>query len=248
MTKMCDKIKKCLAFAFALFVFAAPSFAQSDKEIIKRLPQVDLQRWHFGFILGMNFSDFGVSPSGWVDSDGTTWYAESGGLSPAFNVGMIVDLRIVNYLNIRCTPTLTLGQRSFQYVGYDSSGQPTGEVLNTSVSPVQIEIPFWIKYSSKRYGNVKPYLIVGGGPVFNLNRDTEEPILLSVFDVEVGFGIGMTIYTEYFRLSPEIKFCLGLLDELDRDHPQVQGTRDILYTNAVEKLTSRALCITFNFE
>lgn len=241
-------IKRIIAVLLLSVLAATSLYAQSDKNIIKRLPQIDLQRWHFGFILGLNFADFGVSPTGWTDEDGLTWYGESGGLSPAFNVGMIVDLRLVEYLNLRCTPTLTIGQRHLQYAAFNAAGNPTGEIISTACSPTQIEIPFWLKYSAKRYGNVRPYVLVGGGPVFNLNRDPEVPVLLKTFDVEVGFGIGMTIYTEYFRFCPELKFCVGLLDELDRNHPQMEGTRDILCTNAVERLTSRAICLTFNFE
>ena len=192
-------IKRIIAVLLLSVLAATSLYAQSDKNIIKRLPQIDLQRWHFGFILGLNFADFGVSPTGWTDEDGLTWYGESGGLSPAFNVGMIVDLRLVEYLNLRCTPTLTIGQRHLQYAAFDAAGNPTGEIISTAWSPTQIEIPFWLKYSAKRYGNVRPYVLVGGGPVFNLNRDPEVPVLLKTFDVEVGFGIGMTIYTEYFR-------------------------------------------------
>lgn len=233
----------------SLAALAAPGFAQSDRNVVKRLTQADYERWHFGFILGMNFADFGVAPSGWIDEDdGTTWFAESGGLSPAFNVGMIVDLRIVEYLNVRCTPTLTIGNRTVNYTQFYQDGTPTGVQRKTTCAPTQIEIPFWIKYSAKRYGNIRPYVLVGGGPLFNLNRDPEVELLLKEFDVEVGFGIGLTIYTQYFRFCPEIKFCVGLLDELDRDHPEVMGTTDDIFTHAVSRLTSRALCITFNFE
>jgi hypothetical protein len=228
---------------------AIPSMAQLDRNIIKRLTQVDRQRWHFGFILGMNFADFVTQPSAsWKDEDGNSWYSASAGLSPAFNVGMIIDLRCVEYLNIRFTPVLNLGERHLNYTCFNPAGERIGDIKTTSVATTTIDIPFYIKYSAKRYGNVRPYIIAGGGPQFNLNLDPEVPILLNPFDVQIAFGIGLNIYTEYFKFCPEIKFAFGLLDQLNRNHPEMEGTDNILFTSSVDRLTSRMLIISFNFE
>ena len=95
---------------------------------------------------------------------------------------------------------------------------------------------------------MRPYIIAGGGPQFNLNLDPEVPILLNPFDVQIAFGIGLNIYTEYFKFCPEIKFAFGLLDQLNRNHPEMEGTDNILFTSSVDRLTSRMLIISFNFE
>lgn len=224
--------------------------AQYENSTIQRLPQVDKKRWHFGFILGLNMSDFTTLPNAdWKDKDGNTWYSASAGLAPAFNVGMIVDLRLVEYLNLRCTPSLGLGQRSVSYTCFKPDGTLMPE--NSTTIPIQtttIDVPFYLKYSAKRYGNFRPYIIAGGGPQFNLYLNPEDPILLNAFDVQIAFGVGFTIYTEYFRLCPEIKFGFGLLDQLNRTHPEIEGTLYEPYTYSISKLTSRVLSITFNFE
>jgi hypothetical protein len=227
-----------------------PMMAQYENSKIQRLPQVDNKRWHFGFILGLNLADFTTLPNtDWKDKDGNTWYSASAGLSPAFNVGMIVDLRLVEYLNLRFTPSLGLGQRSIQYTCFNPQGQLLPEKNNTvSIQTTTIEAPFYLKYSAKRYGNFRPYIIAGGGPQFNVYLNPEDPILLNVFDVQIAFGIGFNIYTEYFKLCPEIKFAFGLMDQLNRNHPEIEGTLYEPYTYSVSKLTSRMLSITFNFE
>lgn len=226
---------------------AVTANAQSDKNIVKRLTKVDYNRWHFGFILGMGFNDYRVQANNWVDEDGNTWYAASGGLKPSFVVGMIVDLRLVEYLNLRFTPYLGLGQRDFQYNAYNKAGEYVS-TLHTSVSSVTMDLPISLKYSAKRYGNVRPYIVVGAGPMFNMNLDPEVPILLKPVDVQISFGIGFNIYLQYFKLCPELRFGFGLLDELNRNHPEMENTIYDVCTKSVDKLTARMLTLTFNFE
>ena len=243
-------MKKLFIILTLLVASILPTMAQYEQNIIQRLPQVDNKRWHFGFILGMNLADFTTAPNtNWVDKDGNTWFSASAGLAPEFAVGMIVDLRLVEYLNLRFTPTLGLGQRNVSYTCYTPDGVMIPE--KTTTIPIQtttIDVPFYLKYSARRYGNVRPYIIVGGGPQFNVYLNPEDPILLNPVDVQISFGIGMNIYTEYFKLCPEIKFGFGLLDQLNQNHPEIEGTAYEPYTRAVEKLTSRVLSITFNFE
>ena len=249
-TKERIPLKKLFIILTFLVASILPTMAQYEQNIIQRLPQVDNKRWHFGFILGMNLADFTTAPNtNWVDKDGNTWYSASAGLAPEFAVGMIVDLRLVEYLNLRFTPTLGLGQRNVSYTCYTPEGVMIPE--KTTTIPIQtttIDVPFYLKYSARRYGNVRPYIIVGGGPQFNVYLNPEDPILLNPVDVQISFGIGMNIYTEYFKLCPEIKFGFGLLDQLNQNHPEIEGTAYEPYTRAVEKLTSRVLSITFNFE
>ena len=103
-------MKKLLSILILLSIFFSAN-ASYDRKIIQNLPNVDKQRWHFGFILGLGFGDFSAIPNdSFVDADGNKWYATSAGMSPMFNVGMIADLRIVEYLNVRFTPSLSLGQ------------------------------------------------------------------------------------------------------------------------------------------
>ena len=61
-------------------------------------------------------------------------------------------------------------------------------------------------------------------------------------------GPGCDIYLEYFKLSPELKFCVGFNDMIERDRPNLENEADIKYTNAIDRLLSRLLILSFNFE
>ena len=97
------------------------------------LPFVDQKLIHFGFLLGVNAMDFRVNPN---DS------ARVSMEEPGFTVGIISDLRINRYLNLRFIPTLHFGERALNYpfkVGTDS-------ILN--ISSIPICFPIYLKYSA----------------------------------------------------------------------------------------------------
>ncbi|MFW9596342.1 MAG: PorT family protein, partial [Paludibacter sp.] len=59
---------------------------------------------HFGFSLGFNSMDFGIESAGGYQADVSS-------LKPGFSVGIVSDLLINRYLNLRFTPTLHFAER-----------------------------------------------------------------------------------------------------------------------------------------
>ncbi len=189
---------------------------------------------HFGFSLGFNTMDFGIGPSN---------VAEVSTLVPGFSVGIVSDLLISRYLNLRFTPTLHFAEREISYA--NSSLAPI------RVSSIPMSVPLYIKLSAERYGNLRPYIIGGGGVYFDLGRNSEKPILLRTFDPFVEVGVGCDIYFSFFKLAPELKFALGfnnMLTPLDERDTGFISESDKEYTRVLNKLTSRLITLTFNFE
>jgi hypothetical protein len=219
---------KNIIITVILIVFSEFSFGQGN------LLYVDDKPIHFGFSLGTNFMDFDVTPS---DS------ARVGTLKPGFSVGIITDLRLSRYLNLRCTPTLHFGERQLDY-------KFNNVIKSTSVTSIPITLPFYLKYSAERKDNYRPYIIGGGGLYMNLNRDQTKAIVLQPLDFFAEFGVGCDIYFSFFKLSPELKYSIGFNNMLtpmsQRGNPT--NTNDVKFTTALSKLTSRILTLTFNFE
>lgn len=196
---------------------------------------------HFGFSLGLNTMDFGITPS-LANLDGTVYQADVSTLKPGFSVGIIGDLMLNRYLNVRFTPTLHFGERELSY---------NPRLTPVIVPSVPVSIPLYLKYSSERYGNLRPYLIGGGGVYFDLGRDNENPVQLRMIDPFIEFGVGCDIYFSFFKLAPELKFALGMnnmLTPLDQRDTGLLKESDKVYTQALSKLTSRLITLTFNFE
>lgn len=189
---------------------------------------------HFGFSLGLNTADFGIART---DS------ADVSTLTPGFSVGIVSDLLVSRYLNLRFTPTLHFVERQISYVN---------EKLNPiGVPSILMSVPLYVKLSAERYGNYRPYLIGGGGVYVDLGRNSEKPILLRAFDPFVEVGVGCDIYFSFFKLAPELKFALGfndMLTPLDERDTGFLSEGDKAYTSKISKLTSRLITLTFNFE
>ncbi len=234
--------KKLIFTALLVLTLSFPSFAQNGN-----LPYVDTKFIHFGFSLGMGTMDFGITPS--RESIGTKVY-EIGvsSLTPGFSVGIITDMRLNRYLNLRFTPTLNLESRKLTY-------KVVGDATNSkslSITSIPVCLPIYLKYSAERKENYRPYLIWGGGVAVDLGRNTTtDMMLLKPIDFYTEFGVGCDIYFSFFKLAPELKFAVGLNNLVTPLDKRVSGTitpENEFYTLAISKLTSRMLTLTFNFE
>lgn len=200
------------------------------------LPFADDKTIHFGFSLGLNFMDFAVIPAYIDDNVNVT------SIIPGFSVGAISDLRLNRYLNLRFTPTLMLNQRNLTY-----TDESTASLLS-----VPLYLPLYLKYSSERVTNFRPYLIGGGGVWVDWGRNKEKTVLLKPFDALIEAGFGCDIYFPFFKLAPELKFSFGFnnmvtpLDE--RDAGSLLNPLTIKHTESINKLTTRMISLTFNFE
>lgn len=243
-------LKKIVFGIFAFFIFASQLSAQYTKYRglggVQNLVNADNKLYHFGFILGLNSMDFNVTNNGaaTVDEEGNVWFADQADMSPGFTVGIISDLRLFEYLNLRFTPALLFGDRTLTFSDKDGVKADQKSTVKSSI----IEFPLLLKFRGQRTGNYRPYLIGGGSVTWDLARDKEEIIMLKRNDFGIEFGVGCDFYLPYFKLSPEFKMFLGFSDMLERDRPEILSESDLKYTNAISKLTSRLFMLSFNFE
>ena len=219
----------CIPFLIFLFV-STPAKSQGN------LPFADDKPLHFGFSLGLNFMDFAVVPAS------KDFNASITNILPGFSVGAISDLRLSRYFNFRFTPTLMFNQRILNF--QDST--------KADILSVPLYLPLYLKYSSERTGNFRPYLIAGSGLWIDWGRNKEKSILLKPFDVLFEIGAGCNIYFAFFKLAPELKFAFGLNNMLtplnERDAGSLLNPETIRHTEAIQKLGTRMITLTFNFE
>lgn len=62
-------------------------------------------------------------------------------------------------------------------------------------------------------------------------------------------GLGCDFYLPYFKLNPEIRFCLGLTDVLQRRRPDLADDPQRMdITRSLLKARSKMIVLTFYFE
>lgn len=226
------------------------SFSAGSLGRMNNLVNADNRLYHFGFILGLNMMDFNptnaaIPYKASEDAEEEIWYGEDTKMTPGFTVGIISDLRIFSWLDLRFCPQLYFNERHLQFRDSEGNLSPKGDLIIQS-NIMQFPLDFKIRGQRKR--NYRPYLLAGGAMTLDMGRDAEATIMLKQIDYGVEFGIGCDFYLPYFKLAPEFKIYLGLGDVLQRDRPEIADYTDLKYTNTLSKLTSRLFILSFNFE
>ncbi len=217
-------------------------FAFGQKEQPKNQPYADYKMFHLGFHVGIHAQDLILTNTGYSEN-GEIFFAEIPSYSPGFSVGVIGDMFMNPYMNLRLTPTLHFGDKELVFIEKN-----TQEKLSTAVRSSYLSFPLSVKYSALRLNNYRPYLIGGVYGAFDLGRKKGNPILLKPMDYGLEIGFGCDIYLPYFKLCPELRFSFGLVDLLEKKRDDLTDAEMIKYTNALSKATSRMITLTFNFE
>lgn len=225
-----------------LLIQCAVAFGQKQK--IKNLPYYDQRLLHWGFSLGINTPDIIFTHTGSSDGDG--WTAACPDLNAAFFVGLMGDMAITEHLNFRITPMLYFQERgvTFERILDTAERQRTTQQLKTTY----LEIPLSLKVSTRRINNYRPYLVAGIQGDIDMAHEKETPIVFNRFDMGLHIGLGCDIYLPFFKLAPELRFNLGLLDMIDHKRQGLQDETMMPYTNAIQAARNKSLSLVFWFE
>jgi hypothetical protein len=226
-----------------LLFFGAVFNLSAQMQKTKNQPYGDHKLYHFGITVGMHFQDINLTNSGFVGENGETWFSTIPNYSPGFTVGLLGDLYLNPYMNLRFTPTLSFGDKVFEFVN-----PATDERFKTSVRSNYLITPLDLKFRSMRLNNYRPYVLAGMYSVLDLGVRKDEPILLKRMDYGVSIGLGCDFYLPIVKVIPEIRFCFGLRDIIEKDRPDLQDKSLLKYTDAISRGTSRMIMITFSFE
>lgn len=216
--------------------------SEAQTERVKNQPYADQKWFHLGFHVGIHAQDLLLTNTG-ANTNGEIWFAEIPSYSPGFSVGVIGDLYLNPYFNLRFIPTINFGDKKIVF-----REQYSEEEYKTSVRSSYLSFPLTVKYSALRLNNYRPYLTGGIYGAFDLGRKKGNPVLLKGTDFGLEFGIGCDIYLPFFKLCPELKFSFGLVDLLEKKRTDLTDKDMLKYSDALSKATSRMVTLTFNFE
>src|SRR5690606_7595214 len=149
-------------FVIIFWLLCTVCYAQGPTGIfgtdpIPNLENFDKQRVHWGYFLGFNSYDFKFDyelPGADVLVTRTT----------GFNVGLVGNLRLHEYIDLRFEPGLYYTQRNLEFPGFTNQSDALREVRST-----YIHFPLLLKFSSLRTGNIRPYLVGGFSSTLNLS-------------------------------------------------------------------------------
>ena len=221
--------------------------------MILNRPYADTKMFHFGFSVGMNFQNLAITNNGFVtDVDEEEWYADVPSNSPGFSVNVLADYRIADHFNLRVSPGLYFGNKMVRFLNH--RGNPEWALQDhykqsQNVKSTYIVVPIDLKMSAKRYHNMRPYFTSGVMYAHDLAKDRSEQLKLKDGDLMLSVGMGCDFYMQFFKLCPEVKFCFGLKNLLDRNRPDLEDNPEVMrFTQSVSKVKSNMVVVTFYFE
>lgn len=217
------------------------------------LPKFYKQHIHFGFSLGVNNTDFRVhaKPNSELYTNlqdsanypGKTLDLKSISTKPetGFNLGIVCDTRLQEYLRLRFLPNIAFGSRQLLY---SFTGTDTFTVKK-KVESTFINFPLDLKLQSKRLGNFGAYIVGGGNYSIDLasqkkQKADDQVVRLKSNDIYYEAGGGLDFYLPYFKLSIEGKVMVGVKNILIQDEK--------LFTKPINKLNSHIFLFSVTFE
>jgi len=234
------------SFLAAVLLVAAMGSATAQRGIkVENLPNFDLHRFHFGFHLSYNTSDFQMvldKRSPFRDSLLVLSHAKQ----PGFDLTMLASLNVNPFLSFRFSPTLSFQERVLTY-SFRQEDNST-KYFQKSVESTYLQFPLLLKYRSARINNFAVYLLGGGKFCIDMasqkdvnnSLDDEVVVKLDKYDYAAEVGGGMDMFLTYFKFGVELKAAFGIPNLLVDD-----GTR---FSTPIQSLRSKVWVLTFTFE
>lgn len=233
-------MKKIVCLIF--FAFTLSGSAQFTKNMFSKDPLINLEnfqnkRLYFGYFLGFNSYDFKID----YKTAGPDIQVKK---STGFNVGIVGDLKLHEYINLRFEPGLYYTTRELMFPNFTTESAALRQVNST-----YIHLPLLLKFSSLRTGNIRPYILGGLSTTLNLSSNSKsiddnsaQRFRVKPWTTNYELGLGIDLFTPYFIFSPSIRGVFGLKDELIRD-----ADPNSPWTGNIESMKTRAVFINFTF-
>lgn len=236
-------MKKLFFLGITVFFLMPSASAQLfTKERLANLETFDNRFLSWGYFLGFNSYDFKFKYNEELEEQNADVLVNS---DVGFNVGLVGDMRVNKYINLRLEPGLYYTQRNLTFPGFEDESDFLREVKST-----YIHVPLLVKFSTKRLNNIKPFIVAGVSSSFNLssnqdnpqdNEDGEFRMMKRASYFELGFGIDFYLF--YFKFTPSIRGVFATTDELVPD-----DNPNSAWTGNIAEMQTRGIFINFTFQ
>ncbi len=217
--------------------------AHAQYQKIENLPKYDRQKFHFGFSLAVNTSDFKVVKVGNFQNFDSLYILDNI-KQTGFNLSIVSDLHLGEYFDLRFLPGLSFAQRDLIYTFYDNNVK--GEETKKEIESTFLQLPVFVKFKSERVNNFRAYVLAGveynidmvsQAKVRNKDKDF---VKLKRNDYGYSIGVGFDFYMEMFKFSPEVRMFNGI--------PNLKVADETIYARSLGALRSKIFTFSITFE
>lgn len=199
------------------------------------------KRIYFGITMGVNFANYKIVRSEeFFKQDSVLTISSHRGAG--FHLGIITNLKVGQYLDLRFLPTLSIVEKYLRYEMLDNS------IANKNIETISIEFPVSVRFKSQPIRDIRIYVLAGLKYGLDMASNAKarvdparRPVIVSRHDLAYELGVGVQFFFPLFIFSPEVKVSNGFVSVLSRDE-------NLIFSNVLHKLFSRGLVISLHFE
>jgi hypothetical protein len=206
---------------------------------VPNMPEHDAKLYYFGLSFGFNYSSFRVNNTqSFAEHD--TFKQVQPGFGPGFHIGIMGNLRLTKFVDLRFIPALVFAEKKLKLVNQ------ADEVQNVSIESIYMQLPLQFKFKSDRIGNFRFYGLIGGKFDYDLasnarSRRQDELIRVSPIDVGAEVGIGFEFFYPNFIFAPEIKLSQGFINSHYPD-------KSIPLSNTIDAMRTRMIVLSIHLQ
>ena len=199
----------------------------------------DDKRYYFGLTFAANFSQYRIKyENSFAQTD--TFRRIIPGWSPGFSLGLMGNLKLSNFIDLRFVPSLVFTEKRLKF---NMSPDTTSE---RSIESIYMHLPLQLKFKSDRIRNFRFYGMLGGKFDYDMSsnarsRRNDEWLKVSPIDIGYELGFGFEFFNPNFIFSPEIKLSQGLQNQLFK-------SAEIPLSNAIQSLNNRMIVVSIHLE
>jgi hypothetical protein len=237
-------MKKFLLLIVVLITTQSISAQLFSREKVLNNENFDKPRLSYGYYLGFNVYDYNIDYTSDVND---VQVLKSTGL----NVGLVGNIRINDYIDIRLEPGLVISRRELNFSNTFFNGISYEEKdLVREIQSTFVHIPLLVKFSTKRINNIKPFVVGGVSTGLNLSSQENNPddnskntFRVTKNNLYYELGIGIDLYLTWFKFTPSIRGVFSMQDELVNDVDPNSP-----WTSNLSQMQTRGLFINFTFQ
>jgi hypothetical protein len=214
-------------------------FTSQAQTHVPNMPEHDSKLYYFGLSFGFNYSSYKVNNTqSFAEHD--TFKLVQPGFGPGFHIGIMGNLRLTKFVDLRFIPALVFAEKKLKLV------DQSDVVKNVSIESIYMQLPLQFKFKSDRIGNFRFYGLVGGKFDYDLasnarSRRQDELIRVSSIDVGAEVGIGFEFFYPNFIFAPEIKLSQGFINSHYPDS-------NIPLSNTIDAMRTRMIVFSIHLQ
>jgi len=190
----------------------------------------EVKRWHLGLLLSLDQNQTDYTLSDWVFQGVDDIKNLDAKAKIGFSGGFAVEYRISNTTSLRFSPLLSIQKNDLIFI--DQDNQPK----TIAIHPRTIGLPFHFVYAPRGREKI-PYFFIGPRWHRQIGKAFDPAIFsISPTNLSAEFGMGMTVYSKVFSISPQLSFSQGI------SNLKAVGESG-LYNNAVRSIRSDRLSL-----